>query len=347
MDARSGNEQLCAELGTAVRPWPEVPAVVVAVRARGRARDSSWSPDGTVSPHAAFRTASVTKTFTAAALLRLVEQGALSLDTPVPTAVSERVVPLLPRLFTDPGAVTLRHLLQHTSGAADYAQDPRWSQTVVLEPDRQHEAIDMLSWSAEHQVPLGPPGSASRYSDTGYVVAADILSRTTALPYAEALRSLLDFGSLGMRDTWMERREPAPEPAPPFAPSNVMGHDLWSIHPSYDTVGGGGLVSTAADLTRFFAALLGGRLIGSNMLREMQSTVPCDVDGDAGLGLFRRDTPLGRAWGHTGFHGAFAYVVPERNLVVAGSVCSQEAAYDEAGPRPAVLEAVARHVHDW
>lgn len=340
-------EHLRSALAAAVRPWPEVPAAVVAVRHGDAWLHAAWSRGGDVEPTAAFRTASVTKTFTAATVFRLVDQGRVAVDAPVRQYLSAEVASLLPRLVRQPDEVTLRHLLQHTAGVADYAPEPDWPDEVISDPQRRYETLDVLRDVAERLAPTGDVGGDAQYSDTGYVLATDVIATATGLPWFRAMRELLDYERLGLHATWMEEREPAPLPPPARAPLNMRGVDVWSIHPSYDTLGGGGLVSTAPDLVRFFGALLAGQVVTPNSLAQMQSVVPYKPGREVGLGLFRRDTPLGVAWGHTGVHGAFAFVVPAHSLGLAGSICSLDHGYDRSQPASQVVTAIADSLVDY
>jgi D-alanyl-D-alanine carboxypeptidase len=289
---------------------------------------------------AAFRTASVTKTFTAATVLRLVEQDRLELDGPVREHLSAEAADLLPRLVRRPDEVTLRHLLQHTAGVADYMPEPDWPELVIADPQCRYETIGVLRYVAEFLEPIGDVGGQSQYSDTGYVLATDVIATATGRPWFAAMRELLDYQRLGLHTTWLEEREQSPTRLPRLAPLNMRGIDVWSIHPSYDTLGGGGLVSTAPDLVRFFAELLAGRVVAPQSLALMQSVVPFAIGRDVGLGLFRRDSPLGTAWGHTGVHGAFAYAVPERSVTIAGSICSLDRGYHVSQPVSQVVTAI-------
>jgi D-alanyl-D-alanine carboxypeptidase len=340
--APNARDDVHSALEVAVRPWPEIPTVVVAVRRADSWLQTAWSSRGVADPGAGFRTASVTKTFTAASALVLVDRNRLPLDEPVAEYLSASARALLPRLVTRPDEVTLRHLLQHTAGIADYWKDPNWQREFTNQPQHEYEAIEMLRYVADCLEPLGDIGVESRYSDTGYVLVADLIATATGRPWPQAMRELLDYARLGLRSTWVEEREPPPAPRPSLAPSNMMGRDLWSIHPSYDTVGGGGLVSTAPDLVRFFSELLGGRVVAPQSLTQMQSVRPWGVGDGIGLGLFCRETPLGTAWGHTGVHGAFAYVVPEQSLAIAGSICSLDSDYDKTRPVREVVTAITQ-----
>jgi D-alanyl-D-alanine carboxypeptidase len=337
----AATDELRSVVAAAVAPWPEVPAVVLAVQHGDSWLKTAWSPHGDVGPDAAFRTASVTKTFTAATALRLVEQGHLGLDAPIRGQLSAAVAELLPRLVRRPDDVTLRHLLQHTAGLADCFAEPGWEKRVLSEPRRRYELIGVLRHTAEFLEPIGDVGGESRYSDTGYVLAVDLITTATGLPWPRAMRELLGYAAHGLHNTWVEEREQPPVPAPTLAPSNMCGVDMWSVHPSHDTLGGGGLVSTAPELARFFTALLAGRVVQPETLAQMQRTVPYRGDRSVGLGLFPRDTALGMAWGHTGVHGAFAFAVPDRSLTIAGSICSLDRDYHVTQPAWEVASAVA------
>lgn len=289
---------------------PLVPGAVLSVTAPGRGlawrgaagRAAFLGPP--LSPDAPFRTASVTKPFTAAAVLRLVETGRLGLD--------DAVAPLLPQGVVDAGT-TVRQLLQHTSGLGDYGTDPRWLARVAL-TDRAWTPEQLLAATPGAQ---GPPGTF-RYSDTGYVLLALVLERVTGLPLPAAYRSLLPFDALPA--TWLEGREPPPPGAGPPAHVYAGPLDLTARDPSYDTAGGGGLVSTSGDLDAFARALFTGRVLRRpGTLDELERTVP-DGAGDAyGLGMGQRRIAGQDVWLHTGFLGGFLAWVPALDLSLAGS----------------------------
>jgi D-alanyl-D-alanine carboxypeptidase len=325
---------------------------VLAVR-----REESWlqtarSPDGSVDPTAAFRTASVTKTFVAATVLRLVDQGVIELDTPVREYLPAHVAALLPRLERQPDGVTLRHLLQHTAGLADFQADldvpaADWPDVHIREPRRRYEVIEVLHFVADRMEPTGDVGGKAEYSDAGYALTTEIIAAATGRPWFRAMRELLDYERVGLRDTWVEEREDPPASMPALAPMNMRGVDVWSIHPSSDTLGGGGLVSTAPDLVLFFSELLAGRIVSSRSLAQMQSVMPFKPGREVGLGLFRLDTPLGAAWGHTGVHGAFAFSIPTRSITLAGSICSLDRGYEISQPATQVVAAVTTALGDY
>src|SRR5262245_39742058 len=113
--------------------FPGVALAVVTPRLRwtGSAGHAALGSQAALDPDAAFRIASVTKTFTAAAILRLVEQGGLGLDDPIAEHVAPATAALLRRGGYDPDAIRVRDLLMHTSGLYDYASDPKFVEYVL------------------------------------------------------------------------------------------------------------------------------------------------------------------------------------------------------------------------
>ena len=183
---------------------PGVPGVALAVLGDGvdvAVAAGSGGPelDDPLTPERPFRIASNTKTFTAAATLRLVEEGAIRLDQPI----AELVDPALLELLTDDGydteAITVAHLLQHTSGLYDYASDVDFQTIVLGDPERHWTRADQVLMAMEGGDPLGEPGEVFAYSDTGYVLLGDIIERATGDTLAAAFRELLRFDELGLR----------------------------------------------------------------------------------------------------------------------------------------------------
>ena len=123
----------------------------------------------------------------------------------------------------DATAITLRHLLQHTSGLYDYASDVDFQVQVLGEPSRR--------WTREEQVrlamlegdPLGEPGEVYAYSDTGYVLLGDVIERATGGTLGAAYRDLLRFDVLGLDSTWLEQVEPEPGRGARAGPAVLRG----------------------------------------------------------------------------------------------------------------------------
>jgi D-alanyl-D-alanine carboxypeptidase len=238
-----------------------------------------------------FRIGSVTKTFLAALVLRLVEDGKLRLGDPV-----ERWLPgLVPRARE----ITVHHLLSHTSGLSDYVADPR----VLGDPGRKWRPAELVALAlANPDLPSEPTGRFA-YSSTNYIVLGLLAEEVGRAPLGSQLRDRI-FEPLGLGRTSFVpglvtgdhihgHRSPSHQgvvTGPPVDTSDEPGWWAW---------GAGGIVSTAGDLQRFFSELLRGRLLGATSLRELKTLVPAGRQR-YGLGIATFPTPCGPAWGHTG-----------------------------------------------
>src|SRR5829696_216314 len=284
-----------------------VPGVIALTRvgthmrgvASGLANPRSREP---MRPSDRFRIGSITKTFVATVVLQLVAEGRLDLD--------DSVARWLPNLLRNGNRITIRQLLSHRSGLFDYTDDrhvfqPYWSQPrFVWTPQR------LIALAASHPLVFTPPGAHFAYSSTNYLVLGLIVERVTGTALARQLRERI-FRPLGLHDTsFVPGAWPALGEAHGFrAPSHdgvVSAGATVTDTASYSASwawAAGGIVSSADDLARFFAALLGGRVLRSGLLRAMETTPP---PGRYGLGLAVFQTRCGRAWGHTG--NALGYV---------------------------------------
>ena len=331
------------------RAHPSFPGVEVAVRtpklswagAAGFADRATRKP---LSADADFRIASVTKTFTAAAILRLVENGKVSLDDPIARYLSPATVALLRGGGYDTDAIRVRNLLQHTSGLYDYAEDPAFQTFVVSHPHHRWTRAEQIRFAMTHGRPLFPPGTDFHYSDTGYILLGEILERQTGHSLAAAYRTLLSFKRLGLHQTYLETLEPTPRGATPRAHQYLGTADTTRFDPSFDLYGGGGLVSTVGDLVRFYRALVGGQVFKNpatlkTMLGKPRPTGPADL----GMGIFTETIGHATCWHHDGFWGATVVHCPGTHVTLAITV-NQANNFDSAVHHlaAAVLRLVSR-----
>ncbi|WP_306323197.1 MULTISPECIES: serine hydrolase [unclassified Streptomyces] len=252
-----------------------------------------------VRPDSRFRIGSMTKMFTATVVLQLVAERRVELDAPV-----ERYLPGVVRGHGNDGrGITVRQLLQHTSGLPDFL-DHLKPQDVLKDPLAHHDARELVDIALAHP-PTFEPGTGWSYSNTGYVLAGMLVEDVTGRDYADEVRRRV-IGPLGLRGTSVPGDSPAiPGPhtrgyANPGGDGELI--DVTRVNP---TIGGaaGGVISTGRDLNRFLGALLGGRLLPPAQLKAMMSPRPTgSADGRAyGLGLERTQLPCGgNYWGHTG-----------------------------------------------
>jgi D-alanyl-D-alanine carboxypeptidase len=254
---------------------------------------------------ARWRIGSATKTFVATVVLQLVAEHRVALDAPV-----ERYLPGVVRGHGNDGRrITVRELLQHTSGLPDVLTYLT-PQQILADRYAHHDTIDLVKIALAHRR-LFRPGEDWRYSNTDYLVAGLIVERVTGHPYGtEVQRRILT--PLGLRATSVPGDRvtiPGPHPLGYVRPGeDAAPIEVTELNP---TVAGpaGGMISSAADLARFFGALVGGRLLPPAELREMMTTRDTGgaYDRAYGLGLERKTLPCGGVyWGHDGDMLGFA-----------------------------------------
>ncbi|MEN3303839.1 MAG: D-alanyl-D-alanine carboxypeptidase [Micromonosporaceae bacterium] len=250
------------------------------------------------------RIGSLSKTFVATVLLQLVGGRRLGLDDPIGRYVSD----LVP---ADLGAsVTIRMLLQHTSGIGDYAAGLFRSLDDIARYQYQTFSPQQLVALGLSLTRTNAPGAGWSYSNTNYILAGLIIQRVTGFPVeAEVARRILL--PLGLTHTYF------PGTVPYLIGPHSLGYVPWpdgtlrdfSVYNMSWGWAAGAAVSTTADVNNFYAALLSGRLLRPDLLAAMQATVPenpADPAGTGyGLGLVAARASCGTAWGHGG--GVFGY----------------------------------------
>ncbi|MFK0053665.1 serine hydrolase domain-containing protein [Streptomyces sp. NPDC091025] len=254
------------------------------------------------------RIGSTTKTFVATVLLQLAGEGRLSLDDTVDTWLPG----VVEGRGNDGRRITLRQLLQHTSGLPDYISD------VV--PDLSaagYRANRWTTYTSEQRVafamqhsPSSEPGTDWEYSNTNYVLAGMVIKAVTGHSWEQEVQARI-VRPLHLTHTLTPGNRPfLPGPHArnyqQFEPGGTMT-DTTTAYLPFDGDADGSMISTAEDTNRFFKALVGGGLLAPAQLAEMQRTVEVPADHGAppgtrdGLGLDW--TPLscgGGYWGHSG-----------------------------------------------
>jgi D-alanyl-D-alanine carboxypeptidase len=268
-----------------------------------------------------FRIASVTKPYTAAAILRLMEMGRLEISTPITPLISTDSAQRLRKGGYDPDKITIRQLMSHTSGLYDYANDAGFMQAVQENPLREWTRAEQIQMAMDNGQPIGKPGEAYGYSDTGYILLGEIIERQSGQNLGAAVRQLLDFKRLGLNDTYWEGYE-LPISKMPFAGAAFETTDMTQVNHSYDRFGGGGLISSTHDLARFYKALVKGEVFKQRRTLAVLLSVPekghsMSDQHIQGNGLV--NTQIGRAncFGHSGFWGQYVAYCPEYDVTVA------------------------------
>lgn len=245
---------------------------------------------------------SLTKSFTAAVVMQLVAEQKVDLTASVET--------YLPGVVQgngyDGNTITVRQLLNHTSGIFDYLESKQanlWD-FMVVQQNRTHTLAELASWGLS-KPPYFAPGAGYHYSGTNYMLLGMIIEKATGTTYGQAVNSRI-VTPLGLTNTYL------PTPGDPtLPPGHVRGNlDLgliWiditdRVEPSIG-LSGGGLVTSGADATRFFQALLSGQVVPPAQLAEMlaPTNAPGSSAPDYGLGVDKFTLPCGgEAWGHYG-----------------------------------------------
>ncbi|MEU7137721.1 serine hydrolase domain-containing protein [Streptomyces sp. NPDC046261] len=248
-----------------------------------------------------FRIGSATKTFTATVVLQLVGEGRMSLEDTV-----EQWLPGVVRGNGNDGRhITVRQLLQHTSGIPDVKPEiPALNSANGYRAERYRTyTAEELMERAMRKRPDFPPGRGWSYSNTNYTLAAMITHKVTGRSWATEVRDRIirPLSLTGTTTPGTSPFIPGPHARGYAAFGTDRSIDVTTLNPSM-AVGSGSIISTAHDLNRFYAALLGGRLLAPAQLDEMTTTMPAPELGVRyGLGLAEIPLPCGGSYfGHRG-----------------------------------------------
>ncbi|GAB1529242.1 MULTISPECIES: serine hydrolase domain-containing protein [Brevibacillus] len=246
-----------------------------------------------------FRIASVTKTFTATVVLQLAAENRLNLDDSI-----EKWLPgVIQGNGYDGNQITIRQLLNHTSGIAEYSRSK----------EADFFTNTKKSFTAEELVKLGlslppdfAPGKGWSYSNTGYVLLGILIEKVTGNSYAEEIENRI-IEPLELSNTFLPGNSsviPGTSHARGYFQPNGAGElkDVTYYNPSIGS-SAGDMISTADDLNKFFSSLLSGKLMKEQELKQMLTTVPTGSDTIVGygLGIYETKLPNGVSiWGHSG-----------------------------------------------
>lgn len=258
-------------------------------------------------PETDYRLASVSKQFTAMAVMLLAQDGKLRYDQPVRD--------FLPELPGAARAVTVRHLLNHTSGLWDYEALIPESRTTQLND------ADVLALVASKDALSFAPGTTYCYSNSGYVLLGIIVARASGMSFPDFLRTRI-FAPLGMRASvaHVEGRDTVPHRAYGYSPraGSFVQTDR-SVTSA--TLGDGGIYTNVDDMARWDQALSSGTLAPAAAMTE--ATTPPALPGGApteyGFGWFIDSYRGVKRWRHTGETSGFRNAIlrfPERRLTI-------------------------------
>jgi D-alanyl-D-alanine carboxypeptidase len=298
---------------------------------------------GKVPANGRFRVGSITKTFVSTVVLQLVGEGALALDDPAAR--------YLPEYGLDP-RITVRMLLQHTSGLFNYTGEPNPDGTVeegiplsgndfAENRFRTYDPDELIAVALARPARF-EPGTSWSYSNTNYILAGQLIERLTGTSYATQIRQRI-LRPLGLRETVLPGTRPdIPGPHAHGYYAYRDGHrlrvlDVSRINPTWAS-SAGEIISTTRDLDRFITALFDGELLPAELLAEMREALPIGPANGYGLGLESLDAGQdcgGVYQGHTGgMHGyqSFLFSNGDKRLevsVTVGAIDSEDPAARE------------------
>ncbi|MFE1455641.1 serine hydrolase domain-containing protein [Streptomyces sp. NPDC058735] len=242
-----------------------------------------------------FRIGSVTKTFVATAVLQLVAEGRLRLDE----SVADVLPGVVDRNGNDGAAITIRMLLNDTSGLYEYTNDPRVEQIATQDPAHCFTPLELVGFALDHP-PLFAPGTSWAYSNTNYSLLAMVIEKVTGQSYGDLITRRI-LRPLNLAATSFPGCSPL-LPAPRLHgytkpdPAGTEIQEATDYNPSF-AAGNGDMISTVGDLNRFDSALLGGRLLPARLLRAMLTPTPGSFPNTDvfryGLGVVIARTPCG------------------------------------------------------
>jgi CubicO group peptidase (beta-lactamase class C family) len=278
--------------------------------------------------------ASITKLYTAAVIMRLFEKGLLSLDDPMAKYLPEM---LIRGIHVYKGKdysheITIKELLSHTSGIADYyTEKPKEGKNLfelfLEQPEGSWTVEETIAKARDELRPNFQPGTGASYSDTNYQLLGKVIEAVTGKPLQIVYEDFI-FRPLGLRHTWLiGRSQPF---APSDAPANVFYKDLNITKTRSNGAywAEGGIVSTAEEMIIFLKGLKEGRIISEDMLKLMHNWHKLHFPLQYGYGTMYFKLPwfinivmkVPPLWGHSGSTGSFLYYSEDLNLYMAGSI---------------------------
>jgi D-alanyl-D-alanine carboxypeptidase len=250
-----------------------------------------------------FRIGSITKSFVSTVVLQLAGERRLTLD--------DTVARWLPGVVPNGDSITVRQLLNHTSGLYDYTDIP-FSLQLLREPLRTWRPSELVQLAMAHP-PLFPPGTSWSYSNTNYILLGLIIAAVDrvpaqlqmASPALEVYRRIIGprrlwHTSFPLTDPDIHGRHAHGyliDPPPELGLPTIL--DTTRFNPSWAWTAGA-IISTLDDVADFYRALFTGRLLGAAQQRDLESTVPTKAGDEYGLGVTKLQMPCGPAWAHDG-----------------------------------------------
>jgi len=272
--------------------------------------------------------ASSIKTYVSATILRLVEKKKLSIHQPIKKLLSNKTRILFEQDGYDLDSITIKHLLSHTSGIANYANQ-EYIDFISKNQNYRWNRNEQLKLTIKVGSPLSKPGTSFSYTDANYLLLTEIIENMVNVPFYTAMRELLKYESLGLRDTWFPTLEEKPAGTKPLV-HQYWGEHNWDSHAidvSVDLYGGGGIACTTKDLARFSYNLFNANIIeDTNVLNLIFTEIQTkdSLQSNYYLGLSSDEYRGLKAYGHGGFWGTVVLYFPKLNTSISVFVLERD-----------------------
>ena len=307
------------------------------------AGQADTSKNEAMRPESRLLLGSVGKTYFSAVALQLVAEGRLDLNAPISRYLGSE--PWFARV-PNAQAITVRNLMNHTSGLVRYEFNPKVTQAMTADADKVWTPEERVSYIFDTAPPF-LAGQGWQYSDTNYIVLGMIVERVTGDDfYALIRRRILD--PLTLRNTIPSDRRVLPGVVQGYAgPRNDFGgkdamieNGAMIVNPQMEWAGGG-FASTADDLARWARTLYSGGFLPAGIMTELLNGVPArglGREAKYGLGVIITPTDMGPAYGHSGFFPGYLTEVryyPDHGFAV--SIIFNTSVQQAIGRSPATL----------
>jgi D-alanyl-D-alanine carboxypeptidase len=266
-----------------------------------------------------FRIASVTKTYVAAAILRLMEKKGLRLEDPISKHLSPSHAAILAQDY-DLEKITIQQILRHSAGFFDHTNAPEFFGKVFATPDYEWTRTAQLQLGVEKGDPIGPPGDQFSYSDMGYVILGELIETYTGKSLDGGIKELLGLEKLGLDRTDFERMDTQTDQL--RIHQYYQGTDTYNFSPTIDYYGGGGILSNTTELVDFFQALFQGKIFENPATLTLMLepvTYPTKAKMDYQMGMYRVQVNGMDAYCHSGFWGTQVLYIPKLDLYLAAN----------------------------
>ena len=281
--------------------------------------------------------ASITKLYTATAIMKLYEAGVLSINDPMSKYLPSELISGI-QVYQGhdySNEITIAQLLSHTSGIPDYYSDKAKDgssmfEIFVADPKRPWTVDQMIARARDDMRPQFKPGAQAAYSDTNFQLLGKVIEAVTGKPLQVVFNEFF-FQPLGLKHTWLVGLS-SPQAAMTSAIAHVYSNDTdtTSIRSNGAYWAEGGVVSTLEDAVTFLKALNDGKVIRPDTLQLMHSNWR-QLQGlpfQYGYGTMKLEVPAAinwatrvpPVWGHTGSLGSFLYYSPSQDLYLAGTI---------------------------